>query len=524
MFILAQGYVAFGQQSQLQVSVPNGVIQHGDVVHAHGDNLPGGWESGSPMTQNKEGKWTLSVPNRLKEYKYTIHRRDGSVVWESGVNRSFRDDSVVDIFRGLEGQILSYDVIINVELDLSSFQVSGFKPDSVKVFGSVYPLSWEFPTSGLAMSNFGNEDIWKRVWSINAGNTNDFSLKFAFKVQGVWHWEELPGHINHVALLGTDSREVRMHFGFDLDTNRIAIRKSDGVTVDDFSGLYSAYQDSRPYGYAFAVTLLESGQMEKAREVYVDYILHHNHLLDVIDDFDYLWAHQLADSGQLERALQFAAEKGAQETDSQRKAYFEYLQGELLTNAGEYERARVHLNQSIHLSEILEDRGQIVQGYALMALASGYINDEDRESIHLARRPLLKLASIHTDEQVQRAALLLLNTIAEMQRDDTLLRHTSERLATTGTPQQKFTHALTTAVQSYGRRGLDEVYAELVAMEETYSDEGQVERIRLTQVELLVSANELTRARAVFDTLPVSPSNRIHAHQKQDLMRRLHAN
>jgi tetratricopeptide (TPR) repeat protein len=506
------------QSLELKVVVPKGVLHNGDQLQVRGEGIPGGWESGTVMTLHRDGIHKVSVSNPVKAYKYTVVRSDGTVVWEPGYDRVFSD--AIDTLRGFEGPLLTGPTVLVFELDLTGLSIHGYPPDSVRIYGPSKPLDWGFPGNGLFLSDFQVPGVWNRVVTLYAGSPVDVAFKFGWLAEGVWHWEYLPGHINHVAVMDPDSRHVRLQLRYDPQTAHVVAVAAEGAVLNDYHKAYSIYSGTRSYGYDLAITRLLRGELSSARATYEAFQRGFNGPVEV-DDFDYLWAHQLADQGNLEAALAYSAQKGTEEKDPHRRAYFEYLQGELLANDGQHVRARTHLRRALAMPAASEDPIQMIQGYALMALGAGYLDEESPDSMLRARSPLLRLAHTHPDEQVRLIGWQLLEQAAVGLVDLELANLAAVGIAQTGTPEQRFRRQLSEIHRSVREQGPDQALERLIVLKNQTDNPRFVARADLMCVEVLMLAGRDEMARQNLETLSRSLPERGGRRRAVEMLRSL---
>ena len=240
-----------------------------------------------------------------------------------------------------------------------------------------------------------------------------------------------------------------------------------------------------------------------------------------VDDFDYLWAHHLADHGNLEGALAYSAQKGTEEKDPNRRVYFEYLQGELLANDGQQVRARTHLRRALAMPAASEDPIQMVQGYALLALGAGYLDEESPDSIMRARAPLLRLVYTHPDEQVRLIGWQLLEQAAVSLADPELARRAAVGIAQTGTPEQQFRRQLIEVHRSVREQGPDQAIERLSVLKNQTDNPRFAASTELMRVEVLMLAGRYEMARQHLETLSRSLPDQGGRRRAEEMLRNL---
>jgi tetratricopeptide (TPR) repeat protein len=438
----------FAQLTRFTVTVPGGVLKPGDAIHVHGSDASlGSWVVGPRMTLQTIGIETqahleveLQDGTGAIEYKYVIHRADGRLEWEPSANRrrmltDSGRNSQIDMLAGYEGALLSAPVTVRFRFLAEGFTVNGITPDSIGVVGGRWPLVFGLGNEITQMSNIGTSDgAWVTSVEFPTGSPVDVPFKFVWKADGVWYYEFLPGHINHIALLDPDVRQAVITMRMDTERHRVVPLSATGALVDDYARVHTEYGNKRPYGYDLAITQLDAGRTDQAIATYDGFISAYRGSV-LIDDFDYMRAGAMADAGQIEDALAFAKAKGAQQTDAQRRGYFEYLQGEILLNADQPQRSRAHFRRAEAMMRAGEP-DQMVTGYARMALAISYMAESEPDSLVRARSPLMALARTHPDASMRRQAWGHLDQVATQIGDHSLAMTAQTALDSVGTREQ----------------------------------------------------------------------------------------
>jgi len=485
---------AVAQPVAVTLDVPDRIISSGDRLEIRGTySKPHSWDSGQELTRSGSGAWAgqIAAGRTPFEYKYVIVRANGQLEWESGGNRLFDGAAQIkDRIRGFDGEYLHQPVTVHFILDLNGYRVNGEPVGQVAVMGERGSLSWDLPEGATLMA--GREgDTWDASIVFPQGMPVDVPFKFAWQSEGVWHWESLPGHIDHLLILDADGSSASATYRYNPEAGRIEPAGGAGAVLDDYELANRTYGQARRYGYMHAIDLLGAGKAAEARQVYDS---HRRHYEPVdIDDFDFLWAHDMAENGRLEEALAFAAQQGENETIPWRKAYFRYLQGELLLNEGRHEEAIPHLEQALEEAPD-DDPERLVEGYAHLGLAAGYRNHADASDKRRARVHLMALATNHPDEQMQRLALTNLAGISREAGDEQGVERALERLTRTGSLPQRSRSKLDRLEHLMDRMPPDSVAFELQWLEATIDGEGPGQRLKLLKAAHLIELGKQAEA------------------------------
>ncbi len=489
---------ASAQSISIQLEVPERIMAPGDAVEIRGTyTTPHSWDDGQRLTRNAQGLWTMTlVPqNHIFEYKYVIVRSNGQLEWESGGNRQYDGaEQPNDVIRGFEGEFLARSATVEFRLNLEGMTVNGYPVQQAAVMGERGRLSWELP-DGATLMIHTEGGLWAASVTFPEGMPVDVPFKFAWQADGVWHWEPLPGHIDHLLMLDPNARSVTAAYRYNPETGRVEPESGSGASLDDYSQAAGIYGSSRRYGYMRAIELIESGNFAAARQEYEGHRRYYEPV--EIDDFDFIWAEKLAGQGQLDQALEFARRQLEEEANPWRRAYFRYLKGELLLNGGQYEQAIVYLEQA--LEEAPEsDEERLIEGYSHLALAISYGSHPDAEQRGRARGYLLALALRHPDEQMQRMALQKLADASRAEGDERGLERALERLTQTGSPVQRARSRVDRLEYRMEHVPPDSAALELQWLEGTIADEALQQRVQLLKAGHLISLGRRGEAEQIL--------------------------
>jgi len=235
-----------------------------------------------------------------------------------------------------------------------------------------------------------------------------------------------------------------------------------------------------------------------AREAYNAHRQHYDPV--EIDDFDFLWASKLASQGQLDRAVDFAQAKMQEESNPWRRAYFQYLQGELLLNDGQTEAAMPHLEKALEMAPE-DDTARRVEGYSHLALAMGYLQLDRTNDKLRARGHFMVLANRHPDPQMKRRALRSIVSLSKQAGNERTLERAYGRLIETGSPSQRGRSRIDRLEHRMNHLPPDSVDFELQWLEGTIADEAQQQRIQLLKADHLLNQGRRGEAERILEGL-----------------------
>ena len=494
-------------QQRFTVYTPEGVVEPGGRVELRGSLAElGAWEEGLVMkNQNGRKVWSVevSVPDTTStfEYKFAIVRKGGAVEWESGHNRSWNAGTGVSeevpMFRGYEADILQNKISWKIIFNTSGMTVNGFSPEQVAILGGRLPLGWDLEKDRILLDQ-ESDSTWSTVLTLDRNSPVDIEFKLAWQADGVWYWEYQPGHINHLLLADKNAQMITLTLAYNLETSRVVAVEAIGGEADGYAKAAEAYGTTRKFGYYQAVTELETGDLQKARETYTKHRAAYAPVnVDDIDDFDFLWAHSLANQGMLAEALAFAEEKGQSDPVSWRRTYFQYLKGELLLNAGRNEEAQEFLEKALELSETA-DQGKMIEGYAHLGMARTYLESRDPEQRSKARGHLRRLAYTHPDPQTQRIAWRNLAELGEQNHDEKELTRALKGLSEAGSDRQKTRSRLKWLSHRMDTEELDSVYSDIQWMEWTVTNQELAEEVQLLKSEYFMRSGQEEHGAAIL--------------------------
>ena len=492
------------QQVMFELSVPEGLLQPGDRLELRGDISPEyTWDAG-PSLQYRDGLWHLNLDQDLAgtsfEYKYVIVRTDGRLDWEEGKNRNFNAlglGMVRDQLRGFDGPRLHQDVSVLIELDLGDFHLDGHPVEKVGLLGGRPPLGWDLPEEAILLQR-GRDGLWSTQIVFTGGQPADIPFKFGWQVDGVWHWQALPGHIDHLLVLNPDAARAEVRLQYDDQTGRIRSVRAVGGTLDAYGEAAETYKETRRYRYFRAIELLDAGNMAAARRMYQEHRRYYEPVY--IDDFDFIWAQTLKDHHGLGQALAFTRDQAELETNPWRKAYFHYLEGELLLNDGRLAAARGALQQALELAPDQDSDRQIV-GYAQMGLAMSWMGEHENQKRIRARVPLLQLAHNHPDERERRKAWDALVQLGHALDDRALVDQGLQGLSQTGSPRQRNRSMLERLEFRMDRVPADSTAAGLAELENKLQDDALRQDLLLIKVRHLQNIGHSAQAREILQKM-----------------------
>ncbi|MEQ9264006.1 MAG: carbohydrate-binding module family 20 domain-containing protein [Balneolaceae bacterium] len=532
---MASSTLLIAQPVTFSVQIPNGVVKTGDVVEVRGElDQLGAWDNTGPRLAKQESSdiWTTSVaiPGKVSkmEFKYVIVRASGKVEWESGHDRSLQLTSAgnrstpTTKFRGYEKEMLAENVTVTLSLTTNDMFVNGYKPEQIALLGNRGALGWDLETEKLLFTET-SENLWQISFQLAQYSPVDVEFKLAWEAEGVWHWEYLAGHANHLLLIDPSTIAVDVQLVYNPESGRIETSRSTGTSVDAYQQAMTEYGDARRFRYFYALQLLEAGDLPKARQVYTEHRKNYTPVnVDDIDDFDFLWAHALAEQGRIADALSFTEQKAAEDTVGWRRSYFHYLKGELLLNEGRFEEARAPFQQALEFTK-QGDQDQMVEGYAHQGLAISYMRDPDPEMKRRARGHLFTLAMQHPDEQTKRMAYRNLLDVSTELNDQRSIDRAMKGLTEHGSEKQKNRSRIAGIERRMEYMEPDSVAYAIQQLENRIQDEELANEVQLLKAEHLIKSGKKTEALIILNQLEArekeSPAKERAKMRKQMLMK-----
>lgn len=418
----------------------------GDQVVLRGEGpVLGDWDGAAhPLERVRQTtiyRVRVAVPDSLVghilQYKFVVHRSDGIDVWEEGANRQVevptqRTRLPVVFFSDVESAGLIQDQAVTFVVDAREALFYDEPPDGLALLGSRSPLGWALETDRIALADADADGFWEATVTFLEGTLPDIAFKLAYQVQGEWVWEKLPGHSDHVVLLDESASQSVYALRYDKATRRIVAATSDGL-LDQYGALVQALgaRGSRSvYRYYEAMQLLNQGNPLEARSAYDAYTSHWNEERQ-IDDFDYAWAHELAQNGDVGGALAYCEQRYEETVSAKRKAHFVYLSGEILLGQGMHDQADVFFNRVLtdypHEKQLVDYSRQ---GMAVGRLQTNRTNE--------ALPYLQALATTAENPRTKRQALKALARVYDAQADSVRLAAVEQLLIQEGTPTHRW--------------------------------------------------------------------------------------
>jgi len=512
---------AGAQQVPVEVAVPERVMAPGDLVEIRGTySEPHTWDGGLALTRSDAGIWKLQLdPQNIPfEYKYVIVRTDGQLEWESGSNRQYDGERAIsDEIRGFGGEVLEGAVAVEFSLDLEELNVNGRPVEKAAVMGERGSLSWELP-EGATMMQSDENGRWSVTVTFPEGMPVDVPFKFAWQADGVWHWEPLPGHIDHLLLIDPKATGVMAAWRYNPESGKVEPSGGFGASLDDYQAAAHTYGETRRYGYMMAIELLEAGDALQARRVYDEHRSHYDPV--EIDDFDFMWALHLAENGQAEQALEFIDRKSSEESIRWRKSYFKYLKGEVLMKQNRPEEARQAFSSV--LSEVSDyELAERNLGYARMGMALSYMQETDPGQQAKAGDYLQRLADEHPDPQMQRQAWQLLAALSKRHGDDAALQQALEDLSRTGSRSQRNRSTVDLLEGHMNRMAPDSAAARFEELQGGIEDPELKGRFDLLRAEFLLSRNERQQALEILRQVQATADHPSASKRAADRLKQL---
>jgi tetratricopeptide (TPR) repeat protein len=517
-----------GQVVTFELEVPEGVLQSGDVIELRGnisENI--NWDEGLAMMRQDGRRWNVTLPAEHTflqfEYKFLIVRANGHLEWEEGTNRIYTGEpsgNITGQLRGFGGAQLANHIQVAITLDLTDYRVNGHPIEEVMLQGGRAPLGWDMPDHGIAL-NSTDSNTWSTKVVMPAGSPADVPFKFAWKADGVWYWEHLPGHVDHLMIIHAPATSAYIHLGYNHESGRVEAIASQSAQLDNYEQAAETYRASRRYRYFRAIELLEDGEMDAARQLYD---AHRNDYPPVyIDDFEFIWAHVLAGQERIAEALIFVRENAEKETNDWRRAYFHYLEGEILLNSGQVEAAQKPLEQALALVPE-DDTERQIEGYALLGLAQVRMQQSGRENNMQARPYLMRLAHTHPDEQTRRLAWQLLASMSLETDDESGYERAMEGLQNIGSPQQRMRSRIEWTAYRMLHEAPDLIAAEIELLETEAVDTRLTDQVSLLKAEFLIRSGIIDQAEEILRKVELGNRDTVAADRARNRLRELREN
>lgn len=299
------------------------------------------------------GEADFEVSENPIEYKYVLRNR-GENTWERDKlgNRRFWVEqgeqqlplALYDEHAGPGTRQMFLHVA--VVLDLSEFYLPEDEIEEVAILGGRSPLSFDLNAPRI-MKKLDDGIQWGARFTFPYGTAKDIPIKFAWKTNGQWEWEWLPGHTIHALLLDDSHSQQLVRMRYNPETRTIGAAHGSEAVVDNWGAIFAMQGALAPYSkyrYEYAMQLMEAGNMEAAEEVFTDFEQRYAGG-DEVNDYYYRKAEHLAMQGGIETALNLLEQQHHKERDPYRKAYYRYRQAEVLMLAGHHREASLRFEQ-----------------------------------------------------------------------------------------------------------------------------------------------------------------------------------
>lgn len=448
----------YAQPVIFSVNMEHTFLKAGDKVVVRG-SIPGlgNWEAPGQLTLKKESdssvysaklKLTGETVSQIL-YKFVIVRQDGSEEWEERGNRVLDQQSTSAVWfddRSSAG-IQQTLVQVTVRLDLTQHSMDGVQAEGVALMGGRSSLSYELETGRREMSEV-SEGIWETTVVFPFGTQHDVPFKFAWKHEGEWMWEWRAGHTNHVFWIDDSSNEQTISLRYDPEKPGVVPIETSSGNIDDYEAIMAQLGEKASnsrYMYERAMELLEAGNTQAATAKYAQYKAGHQGGEEV-DDFHYRMATRLSKEQGVEVAQAYIKDRLAEERVPERRAYYGYLEGEILMNAGRRGEARGHFRKVQQ-----GNQWDIATEYSQKALAHSYLLETEPDSIKKGIR-LLEAQTALASQGKQRGNTEQLARAYQRAGMNEEYEQTMAQLATTGNATQQAKGRLQLA-ESYYRSG-----------------------------------------------------------------------
>lgn len=450
-------------------------------------------------------------------YKYVIIRSRGLDEWETRGNRKFTlnpgktelpavyfDDRTTP---GTRQTLLQ----VTFQVDLGEFYLDGHPVEALALAGGRSPLSFE-QAKRVELSPAGN-GIWQTTVSFPYGTQKDVPFKFMYRHNGVWEWEWSPGYTTHALWLDDRSASQLVQLTYNPEAGRIEPVPGSSGHIDDYDFIMAqlgSQAATSPYGYNQAIELLKQNRFEQAGKVYQVY-RQNRPGKEQVDDFHYTYAARLADAQGVEQAIAYINRQQPSEPYPERKAYYEYLKGELLVNANQPRQARAHFNTVLR-----EFAGQgKAEDYSRQGLVSAWLQQDSTARAIEVMHTYLANDELSTPGQ-RRGLLRQLAGAYERTGQTREQEQTLRELSRTGTPAQQTQSLLRLAAHHHRQGDFTQALKLLDSIDASGLPAPSQVRHSLQRIEVLYaqgSKDELLQAIAGFEAAWPSSRYQPRLHQ-----------
>lgn len=428
------------QTVPITLAVPEGVAKTTKSIELRTTTNGTTFVTAAVLTSQKKGEWKgrFEPENNSFEYKYVLISKEGTEEMEGWHNRVYHPEekrtAFNDVLHFLGGEKLTKPTTIMLRVNLDGLGLNGNVPEQVGVMGSFGELSWNLP-DGVKKMEQAEGSVWETLVQFPRGTQTDFPIKFVWEYEGIWHWEYLPGFLDHLLILDPKAKELKAEFAFNAQTGRIESVQGVGIEVNEYQLATEIYGGTRNYEYYRAMQLVDAGDYAGAQTVYARYRSHYRETNN--DDFHGYLTSVLSRQDQDEQALSIIEQWYEKERDPYRKAHYRYLKGALHLNKGRLKESREAMQEVLGLA--LEYDQEAIRGHALRSIGFSYLQEEDTTEILKAQAPLEQLIEEHPDEQMKRLGWEFLARTGEKTNKKTLIRRAMHQLGETGSEEQKKT-------------------------------------------------------------------------------------
>ena len=286
--------------------------------------------------------------------------------------------------------------------------------EAVKLFGNHAPLSWK-ENAGRELE-LSDGQIWKTTLGFPFGTPADVQFKFQYKSAGVWHWESMPGHINHITVIDPTAKTTNLDLFWSAESFKLETQPSSELEIDNMDALSAVFGKDIGawgyYGYMKAVRDLSNGNTKEAENTYKQWKSLRPDK-DAINDFPFLLASHLQEKGNAERAFQILERIEYTAQDTAWRAQARYNKAMLLLNDGALDSAQTVLNSV--LSDFREDTLATadVWNYSRLMLGQLYLNHPDIRKRKYGVSYLRAAEKLSRDPRMKRSAQMPLLAAAE---------------------------------------------------------------------------------------------------------------
>jgi hypothetical protein len=292
----------------------------------------------------------------------------------------------------------------------------------------------------------------------------DVAIVLMFKVDGVWRSEPSPIGLQHVMILDSVNSTQNVSFAYDSLFCRIVGQTKSGLSVDNY-GAASAFATStkqsaasRQYDYYDAISVLNSGRIAEAAEMYKRFCASVPAGGLSREDYDYFLVYQslaMAKSGKNAEAIKLLRDQPVTAGNATYQANIQIVLGQLLHETGNCAEGRSiyrDLQKRPELSPKLKDQ-------CTLALALSYSKETKHDSLVFGKNMLRSLSAAGENQDFRRLALLALADAEKRDKNVPETRNALQQAAMLGNTQQRLATKMQLLDLQYSQADYNAVHA-----------------------------------------------------------------